>query len=96
MTATCSSETSVDFQRTTWRYTPKDGNVEFTGIIYVVNLNHFRWMPGRKLLACASEDKLDLSPWLIINPLQGQINNNMDQTIRCSDLWPCMSEVVST
>jgi hypothetical protein len=27
MEATCSSETSVDFQRTTWRYIPEDGTL---------------------------------------------------------------------
>jgi hypothetical protein len=29
MKATCSSEMSVDFQRTTWRYIPKDKNLQF-------------------------------------------------------------------
>jgi hypothetical protein len=29
MKATCSSETSVDFQRTTWRYVPEDKNLHY-------------------------------------------------------------------
>jgi hypothetical protein len=36
MEATCSSETSVDFQRITWRYIPEDSSLQYDTYSYIV------------------------------------------------------------
>jgi hypothetical protein len=40
MEATCSSETSVDLQRTTWRYIPEDMSSEFKKKLKAKNWKH--------------------------------------------------------
>jgi hypothetical protein len=39
MEATCSSETSVDFQRSTWRYIPEDRTLQQTPVILLAKIN---------------------------------------------------------